>query len=92
MAARGAVDEVYSLAAVMDGIGYITASHADLAQRYLYQHSHVEASRVSGVSRFVFSSSACVYAQGKQKNPDVTPLGEEEACNDLTQSRAGSTQ
>ena len=33
----------------------------------------------NGVKRFLFSSSACVYAQGKQKDPDVTPLREEDA-------------
>jgi GDP-D-mannose 3',5'-epimerase len=31
------------------------------------------------VERFLFSSSACVYAQYKQKSADVTPLKEEDA-------------
>ena len=31
------------------------------------------------VERFLFSSSACVYAQSKQKDADVTPLKEEDA-------------
>jgi GDP-D-mannose 3', 5'-epimerase len=34
---------------------------------------------VSNVSRFLFSSSACVYAQDKQRLPEVTPLREEDA-------------
>jgi nucleoside-diphosphate-sugar epimerase len=38
----------------------------------------LEASRQNGVSRFVFSS-ACVYAQAKQKSPEVTPPVEEDA-------------
>ena len=39
----------------------------------------LEASRKNGVKRFLFSSSACVYAQSKQKHQDVTPLREEDA-------------
>jgi GDP-D-mannose 3',5'-epimerase len=39
----------------------------------------LEASRLNGVSRFLFSSSACVYAQSKQRSPEVTPLREEDA-------------
>jgi nucleoside-diphosphate-sugar epimerase len=39
----------------------------------------LEASRLNGVCRFLFSSSACVYAQYKQRLPEVTPLREEDA-------------
>jgi nucleoside-diphosphate-sugar epimerase len=39
----------------------------------------LEASRRQGVKRFLFSSSACVYAQDKQKCAAVTPLREEDA-------------
>jgi nucleoside-diphosphate-sugar epimerase len=39
----------------------------------------LEASRLNGVQRFLFSSSACVYAQSKQKDADVTALKEEDA-------------
>jgi GDP-D-mannose 3',5'-epimerase len=31
------------------------------------------------VKKFLFSSSACVYAQSKQKSAEVTPLKEEDA-------------
>jgi hypothetical protein len=34
----------------------------------------LEASRLHSVDRFLFSSSACVYAQSKQKDAQVTPL------------------
>src|SRR2546422_1986847 len=37
----------------------------------------LEASRLNGAKRFLFSSSACVYAQHKQKSAEVTPLKEE---------------
>jgi nucleoside-diphosphate-sugar epimerase len=64
----------------MGGIGYITASHADISRNNILINAHMlEASRLNGVGRFLFSSSACVYAQCKQTNPDVTPLREEDA-------------
>jgi GDP-D-mannose 3',5'-epimerase len=80
LATRGEVDQVYNLAADMGGIGYITASHADISRNNILINAHMlEAARQNGVGRFLFSSSACVYAQGKQKEPDVTPLREEDA-------------
>ena len=39
----------------------------------------LEASRVQNVGRFLFSSSACVYAQSKQTDAAVTPLRESDA-------------
>jgi GDP-D-mannose 3', 5'-epimerase len=80
LAARGGIDEVYNLAADMGGIGFITANHADVARNNILINAHMlEASRVQGVKKFLFSSSACVYPQGKQKDPDVAPLKEEDA-------------
>jgi nucleoside-diphosphate-sugar epimerase len=35
--------------------------------------------RLNGIQRFLFSSSACVYAGYKQNDADVTPLREEDA-------------
>jgi GDP-D-mannose 3', 5'-epimerase len=80
LATRGGIHQVYNLAADMGGIGYITASHADISRNNVLINTHMlEASRLNGVSRFLFSSSACVYAQYKQRSPDVTPLREEDA-------------
>jgi len=77
---RGGMDAVFNLAADMGGIGYITASHADIARNNILINAHMlEASRLNGVKRYLFSSSACVYAQSKQKSADVTPLKEEDA-------------
>lgn len=79
-ATRGGIDEVYNLAADMGGIGYITANHADIARNNILINAHMlEASRQNAVKRFLFSSSACVYAQSKQKDPNVAPLREEDA-------------
>jgi len=74
------IDQVYNLAADMGGIGYITAFMADISRNNILINAHMlEASRHNGVKRFLFSSSACVYAQYKQRTPDVTPLKEEDA-------------
>jgi GDP-D-mannose 3', 5'-epimerase len=79
-ATRGEIDQVYNLAADMGGIGYITANHADIARNNILINAHMlEASRQNAVKRFLFSSSACVYAQSKQKDAEVAPLREEDA-------------
>lgn len=78
--ATRAIDRVYNLAADMGGIGYITANHADISRNNILINAHMlEASRQNGVTRFLFSSSACVYAGYKQKDANVEPLKEEDA-------------
>jgi len=80
IATRGGFDEVYHLAADMGGIGYITAIHADITRNnVLINVNMLEACRINGAGRFLFSSSACVYPMYKQKEADVTPLKEEDA-------------
>jgi GDP-D-mannose 3', 5'-epimerase len=79
-ATRGGIDQVYNLAADMGGIGYITASLADISRHNILINTHMlEASRLNGIARFLFSSSACVYAGYKQKSSDVIALREEDA-------------
>lgn len=74
------IDQVYNLAADMGGIGYITSSLADIARNNILINAHMlEASREHGVRRFLFSSSACVYAGYKQDSANVTPLREEDS-------------
>jgi nucleoside-diphosphate-sugar epimerase len=74
------IDQVYNLAADMGGIGYITANHADISRNNTLINTHMlEASRLNGARRFLFSSSACVYPQYKQNHADVTPLKEADA-------------
>lgn len=80
LATRGGIEQVYNLAADMGGIGFITANHAALARNNILINVHMlEASRVQDVHRFLFSSSACVYAQSKQTDAAVTPLKESDA-------------
>lgn len=74
------VDQVYNLAADMGGIGYITAYLAEIFRNNILINTHmIEASRIHGVKRFLFSSSACVYPSFLQKTPEVIPLKEEDA-------------
>jgi GDP-D-mannose 3', 5'-epimerase len=80
LATRGGIDQVYNLAADMGGIGFITANHAQVSRNNILINAHMlEAARAQSIPRFLFSSSACVYAQSKQHEPDVTPLREEDA-------------
>jgi len=78
--ATRAVDQVYSLAATMGGIGFIHAYHAKIAfENSVISNHTLEASRINDVGRFLFSSSACIYPLYLQESPDVTPLKESDA-------------
>jgi GDP-D-mannose 3',5'-epimerase len=74
------MQEVYHLAADMGGIGYITSSHAGITLNNTLINAHtLKATRENRVRRFLFSSSACIYPQYLQKQPDVAPLREDQA-------------
>ena len=78
-ATRG-VDEVYNLAANMGGIGFIESNKAEITSDNSLINLHmIEAARVNDVSRYLFTSSACVYPGYRQNTPDVTPLREDQA-------------
>lgn len=80
MRATKDVEEVYHLAADMGGIGYITAEHASIARNDTMINIHtLEAARLNGVQRFLFTSTACVYPQHLQTRPDVVALKEDDA-------------
>jgi GDP-D-mannose 3', 5'-epimerase len=79
VAARG-VDEVYALAADMGGMGFISSNHGTiLHNNALINLNTIEAGRLHGVGRYLYSSSACVYPEHLQADTDVTPLREEDA-------------
>ena len=74
------VDEAYALAAEMGGIGFIETHKAEIVRDSTMINIHsIEAARVCGVRRFLFTSSACVYPGYLQKSANVTPLKEEDA-------------
>ena len=79
LATRG-IDEVYNLAANMGGIGFIEANKAVIMHDNVLINTHMlEAARLGGVSRYLYTSSACIYPMYLQEDPDVTPLREEQA-------------
>ena len=79
LATRG-IDEVYSLAANMGGIGFIEENKAVIVHDNVLINTHMlEAARRLGVRRLLYTSSACVYPGYLQDSPDVEPLREEQA-------------
>jgi GDP-D-mannose 3',5'-epimerase len=80
LAATKGMDEVYNLAANMGGIGYITKVGADVMRDNVLINTHMlEAARKSSARNFLFSSSACDYANYKQIIPNAPPLKESDA-------------
>lgn len=74
------IDEVYALAADMGGMGFISAHHAQILHNNSLINLHtLEAARQSGVSRYLYTSSACVYPEYRQSDTHIAPLREEEA-------------
>jgi nucleoside-diphosphate-sugar epimerase len=66
-------DEVYQLAADMGGAGYLFSGDNDavvMRNSALININVLEASRVAGVGRIFFSSSACIYPLSNQQDPD----------------------
>jgi NAD(P)-dependent dehydrogenase (short-subunit alcohol dehydrogenase family) len=77
LATRG-IDHVYALAADMGGMGFISTNHATILRNNALINIHtLEAARMNGASRYLFSSSACVYPEHLQAAADVAPLKEE---------------
>jgi nucleoside-diphosphate-sugar epimerase len=68
------VDWVFNLAADMGGMGFIESNKAACMLSVLISTNMLNAARRMGVQRFFYSSSACVYPQGLQSMPAITPL------------------
>lgn len=79
LATKG-IDEVYSLAADMGGMGFISGNHATILHNNILISTHtLDAAKVNGAKRYFFSSSACVYPEFLQEEETVVPLKEEDA-------------
>jgi nucleoside-diphosphate-sugar epimerase len=80
LAATNGVDEVYTLAADMGGMGFISSHHGQILRNNALINIHtLEAARLNGVYRYLYTSSACIYPEYRQLDTDVTPLREEDA-------------
>jgi nucleoside-diphosphate-sugar epimerase len=76
----GGIDEVYSLAADMGGMGFISRYHGTIMRNNGLIDLHMlEAAREIGVGRYLYTSSACIYPEHLQTQTTVTPLREEDA-------------
>ncbi len=74
------VDLVCALAADMGGMGFISGNHATILRNNALIDMHtLEAARVNGVERYLYTSSACVYPVHLQLDSDASPLREEDA-------------
>ena len=74
------MNHVYALAADMGGMGYISSNHATI----LYNNATInlntmEAARINKVTRYFYSSSACIYPEYRQTKSKLKPLKEEDA-------------
>jgi nucleoside-diphosphate-sugar epimerase len=74
------IDEVFGLAANMGGIGFIEANKGVIVRDNTLINLHsIEAARIMGVERYLYTSSACIYPGYRQKDADLQPLREDEA-------------
>lgn len=88
-ATRG-VEEVYALAADMGGMGFISSHHSQILHNNVLINTHtLEAARVNGVKRYLYTSSACVYPEYRQTEANVVPLKEEDAYPAMPQDAYG---
>jgi nucleoside-diphosphate-sugar epimerase len=70
---------VFNLAADMGGMGFIETHKADCMLSVLINTHMLLAARHTGVKRYLFTSSACVYAAERQTQAAVVPLKESDA-------------
>ena len=61
-------------------MGFISAHHAQILHNNCLINLHtLDAARVNGVQRYLYTSSACIYPEYLQTTVDVQPLREEDA-------------
>lgn len=76
------IDEIYQLAADMGGAGYIFTGDNDSAVMHnsaLINLNMVEEARLQKVKKIFYSSSACMYPEYNQLDPDNPKLSEDSA-------------
>ena len=69
----GPADEVYQLAADMGGMGFIHSAECEIMRNNaLINVNMIEAAARSGISRYFFSSSVCIYRDMEFGEPELT--------------------
>ncbi len=78
--ATRSMQQVYALAADMGGMGFISAHHAEILHNNTLINFHtIEAARQARVERYLYTSSACIYPEYRQRETEVAPLKEADA-------------
>ena len=81
-AAVSGIDVIYQLAADMGGAGYIFTGEHDAVVMHdsaMINLNMLEEGRKAGVKKFFYSSSACIYPEYNQMDPDKPKCSEESA-------------
>jgi GDP-D-mannose 3', 5'-epimerase len=81
--------QVFNLAANMGGMGFIEKNKALCMLSVLINTHMLQAAQESGVQRYFYSSSACVYNGEKQTDPNCPALKEEDAYPALAEDGYG---
>ena len=79
LAVTSKIHTVYNLAADMGGMGFIEKNKALCMMSVLINTNLLESSRLSGVDKYFFASSACVYNQSYQSDAENPGLKESDA-------------
>jgi nucleoside-diphosphate-sugar epimerase len=80
---------VFNLAADMGGMGFIETHKAECMLSVQINTNLLLAARDHGAERFLFASSACVYAAEHQTDPNVTALVEADAYPAMPEDGSG---
>lgn len=73
-------DHVFNLAADMGGMGFIQSNHSVIMyNNTMISFNMLEAARIKDIKRFFYASSACVYPEYKQLDPENNGLKEADA-------------
>ena len=81
-AVSGSIEMIYQLAADMGGAGYIFTGEHDACVMHnsaTINLNVLEAGRLAGVGRLFYSSSACIYPEYNQRDPQNPKCSEESA-------------
>ena len=69
----GVFDEVYQLAADMGGMGFIHSAECEIMRNSaLINNNMIHTAGTSGIKRYFFSSSVCIYRDMKLGEPELT--------------------
>ena len=79
LAVTSKIQTVYNLAADMGGMGFIEKNKALCMMSVLINTNLLESSRLNGVDKYFFASSACVYNQSYQSDAENPGLKESDA-------------